>query len=65
MTKNFFKYKKGVNHYHFARKSPNRNDCLYIFAPWQKWRHILAGPKQSPASQLEIQLNICYNFLRV
>jgi len=23
LIKNFFKYKSGVNHYHFARKSPN------------------------------------------
>ena len=65
LIKNFFKYKSGVNHYHFARKSPYRNDWLYIFAPLQKWLHVLAGPKQSPASQLKIQLIICYNFLRV
>ena len=36
MIKNFFKYNSGVNHYHFALKSPNRNDCLNIFAPLQK-----------------------------
>ena len=65
LIKNFFKYKSGVNHYHFARKSPYRNDWLYIFAPLQKWLHVLAGPKQSPANQLKIQLIICYNFLRV
>ena len=55
LIKNFFKYKSGVNHYHFARKSPNRNDCLYIFAPLQKCRHVLVGTKQSVAAILIIQ----------
>ena len=40
LIKNFFKYKSGVNHYHFALKSqiemidytfllPGKNDCMF------------------------------------
>ncbi len=48
MIKNFFKYKKGVSHYHFGAKAHSEMIDYTFLLPCknekEEWRNILAGP---------------------
>jgi hypothetical protein len=62
LIKNFFKYKKGVSHYHFGAKVHSEMIVYTFLLPgkneMEEWRHFLAGPYINPTrSGIDINQN--------